>query len=455
MADRVSYYSVTVSAVNTGTSTFDATTGDGALIQGIVSNPQNLPAVGMQVTLFLMGATVLYRPEGIAAASVGDPQISAVGAGKLSAGTMTADITLANQILTATSGQRAGITAMGLQAWDSGNNLVVSLTGATNLLTGTTQTATTGRRIVSGAAGTSGRMTFVAPDGTETEVVSYAESGVESIRMGNPVESSWAGWNAVTAQGNEVIRIASGQQVHYFGGDTSGGAKQYIVYQASNSGNPGVQPTSTERMKIDTSRWVGRAPDFDTQVEITNTVIRHFLGATTSEGTIDTIRHGVADTRDRSPRIQLRGKSTTRAGNLKFVADSVSTGGNPRIECTDTADNYGEFRCSAVVQTSSQKFKTDIVDPTRQPLDIAKGVTLKQFRFDYKPGRIVGDDGKPVDVPGYVGPPQLGVIAEQTPVELLSGDGEGINVGTVAVVALAAVKDLEARVAVLEQRGRP
>jgi hypothetical protein len=453
VSDRVSYYAVTVTAVNTPGATFDAATVDGSVIQGIASNPQNLPAIGQQVTVFLFGATVLYRPEGIATASVGDPQISAVGASKLSSDTITANLTLASQILTATSGQRAGITPIGLQAWDSSNALTVSLDGVNNLLTGTTQTAASGRRIVMGAAGASGRIAVIAPDGTETEVVSYAESGTESIRMGNPIEDAWAGWNAVTAQGNEIVRIASGQQVHYFGGNTTSGSKQYLIYQASNSGSPGTQPSSTERMKIDTARLTIRAPDFDTSTELTNQTWRTFLGAVSSEGSMDIIRHGVADTRLRSPRLQLRVEGGSQAMNVKAVFDSGAT--NPRIEITDTGDNYSQIFASAFVVSSSQQVKTDIADlPAGSLAKVRTNVRPRTFRRVNRPGEIKGTD-KPIPVPGWTGPTEVGLVAEELPPELVVGEGEsvGINLSALLALTVASVQELAAIVDSL--RGKP
>jgi hypothetical protein len=450
MSDRVSYYSVTVSAVNTGASTFDATTGDGALIQGIVSNPQNLPAVGMQVTLFLMGATVLYQPEGIAAASVGTPQVSAIGASKLSSDTVTANLTLASQILTATSGQRAGVTAMGLQAWDSSNNLTVSLTGVTNLLTGTTQTAASGRRVVFGAGGDTSQVVFYGADGTEGKINSFAVGGVESLRVATPIEGTYEGWNGSTFQSDERATLNSGRIDVAYGGDTAAVNQRFSINEATTSGSPGSAPTLIERFRVDPSRVRLYGPDIDTQHEITSALQRFWVGSTASDGSVDIVPHGVVDANTRSPRIQLRGEGGTQAGNLKFVV----AGGVNRIECTNTSDAYGEFRCLNVVQTSTRRWKTDITDAP-SVMGIVRGARGRQFRHVSPAGKFLADDGHMVDIPEQVGDLTLGLVAEEAPPEVLSGDGLGLDIGTTAVVALLGVKELEARVTALEQRGKP
>lgn len=453
MADlRVVDQKVTVTAVDPIGSTFDATLGDGTLVEGIVSNPQNLPSVGQQVVVFLVGARVVYTNEGIALASVGDPQISAVGASKLSSDTITANLTLASQILNATSGRRAGITPIGHQAWDDDENLTVSLDGVNNLITGTTQTAIEGRRIVFGAGGDSSQLVFYGADGTEGKINSFADGGVEAIRIATPVEGTHEGWNGATFQSSERATLNSGRIDVAFGGDSASLLKRFTVNQADTSGTPGTEPTVTERFRLDTARAKMAAPDVNTNLELINNVIRNFVGATTNEGSIDIIRHGVADSRDRSPRIQLRGKSTTRAGNLKFVADSVTTGGNPRIEVTDTADNYGEIRASAFVVASSQALKQDIADLPTGALAKVRQLRPRTYRRVQQPGKIRDDRGRDVDVPGGVGPTEVGLVAEESPAEIVSGDGEAINVYALVALLAGAVKELSGQVDQLRAR---
>jgi hypothetical protein len=454
VTDRVSYYSVTVSAVNTGASTFDATTGDGALIQGIASNPQNLPAVGMQVTLFLMGATVLYRPEGIAAASVGTPQVSAIGASKLSSDTVTANLTLASQILTATAGQRAGITAMGLQAWDSSNNLTVSLTGVTNLLTGTTQTAASGRRVVFGAGGDTSQVVFYGADGTEGKINSFAVGGVESLRVATPIESTFEGWNGATFQSDERATLNSGRIDVAYGGDTAAVNQRFSINQATTSGSPGSAPTLVERFRVDPSRVRLYGPDIDTQHEITSALQRFWVGSTASDGSVDIVPHGVVDTRSRSPRIQLRAEGGTQASNLKYVIDSGSA--NPRIEVTNTADTgYGAIWASAFTVSSSATDKDQIADLQGSALAKVRGLRPRTYRRISRGGKIRGDDGRDVTVPESVGPVEVGLVAEEAPPEIVVGQSEAIDLYPLLTLTVAAVKELDAKVTALEQRGKP
>src|SRR5207237_3535560 len=131
-------------------------------------------------------------------------------------------------------------------------------------------------------------------------------------------------------------------------------------------------------MKMDPGQSVARAPDFDTQVEITNTVVRHFLGSVTTEGSIDTIRHGVADANRRSPRTQYRMEGGTTAMNVKAV--SASDGSSPRIEITNTSDSYGEIRASAHTLPSSAVDKDQIVDLNVSALSRARTMRPRRYR---------------------------------------------------------------------------
>lgn len=456
MTDRVTYQTVTVTNTNVAGSTFDVLTGDGTTVQGIVSNAQNLPSVGQSVTIWLQGATVLYQPEGIAAASVGDTQISAVGGSKLTSDTVTANLTLASQILTATSGQRAGINSIGLQAWDASNNLTVSLTGVTNLLTGTTQTAVNGRRVVFGAGGDTSQVVFYGADGTEGKINSFAVGSVESLRVATPIEDTFEGWNAATFQSDERATLNSGRIDVAYGGNTAAINQRFTINEATTSGSPGSAPSLTERFRVDPSRVRMHAPDIDTQHEITNATHRFWVGTTAADGSVDIIPHGLVDANTRSPRIQLRGEGGTQAGNLKFVI----AGGVNRIECTNTADAYGEFRCLNLVQTSTERLKTGIVDAP-SAIGIARAARGRQFSHVSPAGKFRADDGTMIDIPEQIGPTVLGLVAEEAPPEIRSGDGEGIDVGTTAIASLLGVKELDARIAAFEtrlaalERGRP
>jgi hypothetical protein len=423
---RITHRVATVTAADPVTSTFTADLLDGQKLAGIAAPAQQLPEAGQQVTLQMEGATPRFIPAGVGVNAIGDREVSSVSAALLAGGTVIADLTIASSVLTASSGQRAGITPLGVQAWDGGDNITVHLDGITNLLQGTTQTAPDGqRRVVIGAAGASGRIALITPDGTETEVTSYAEGGVESIRVGNPVQDTWAGWNAATVQGNEIIRIASGQQVHYFGGDTSG-AKLWIVNQASDSGSPGVQPTATERFKIDTSRIVMRAPDVDSSIEITTGLIRHFLGTVAAQGSLDIVRHGVADSRSRSPVLKFRAEGGTQAGHLKYVIDSG--GANPRLEVTDTSDSsYGPIWASAFTVSSAPDGKEEIADvDTQTMLDRLRAMRVRSWRVRQENG--------------HLSPLRYGLVTTEAPQEIVEGENEAINLYSTLAFAIGGLQ---------------
>jgi hypothetical protein len=64
----------------------------------------------------------------------------------------------------------------------------VDLNRVSKLITGTLQSALPGRRMVFGAAGSTGAIDFYAPDGTKSQIRAWTEAGgVEAIQFGIPV----------------------------------------------------------------------------------------------------------------------------------------------------------------------------------------------------------------------------------------------------------------------------
>jgi hypothetical protein len=253
---------------------------------------------------------------------------------------------------------------MGLQAWDSSNNLTVSLTGVTNLLTGTTQTAASGRRVVFGAGGDTSQVVFYGADGTEGKINSFAVGGVESLRVATPIESTYEGWNGATFQSDERATLNSGRIDVAYGGDTAAVNQRFSINEATTSGSPGSAPTLIERFRVDPSRVRLYGPDIDTQHEITSALQRFWVGSTASDGSVDIVPHGLVDTRTPGRRASsCAAEGGTQAGNLKFVIDSGSA--NPRIEVTNTADTgYGASLGVGVHrgQTSTRPTRTEIAD---------------------------------------------------------------------------------------------
>lgn len=73
-----------------------------------------------------------------------DGDIAAVSVGKLTAGTVSADVVMAGRFATALTGARRELNAVGFQAFDASNNLLINLNGVDNLLTGRFRTGSGG-----------------------------------------------------------------------------------------------------------------------------------------------------------------------------------------------------------------------------------------------------------------------------------------------------------------------
>lgn len=131
--------------------------------------------------------------------AVNSAQVGSLDVGKLVAGTLSAQVILGNRITTAATGARTELNQIGIQAWDAASNKTIDLNGTTNLLTGTLQTAISGRRIVMGSAGNTGALFFYAPDGTVAELTIFTGNNtpIEAVRLGvqKPTRSEY--WNKI------------------------------------------------------------------------------------------------------------------------------------------------------------------------------------------------------------------------------------------------------------------
>lgn len=97
-----------------------------------------------------------------------DNVLSSLTVGKLVAGTMVADVTISGQFATALSGQRVALNSLGLQKWNSANELLISITGTQSLITGQTQTAASGERLIMNPGGTQpSRLDFYPSTGAQ------------------------------------------------------------------------------------------------------------------------------------------------------------------------------------------------------------------------------------------------------------------------------------------------
>lgn len=190
---------------------------------------------------------------------VANGDVASLSVGKLTAGTMSADVVVAGRFATALTGARREMNAVGFQGWDASNNLTISLDGSNNLLTGVLQTALSGRRIRVGAAGNVGQIDFIAPDGTSGLLRTYTESGgIEAMQFGIPLTGKHALWNRINFNndnGGWANYRANKQEMIY--GKTTG------YWRALESANDGaVTDTYTTRLYADTTQVFARTAAF-------------------------------------------------------------------------------------------------------------------------------------------------------------------------------------------------
>jgi hypothetical protein len=205
------------------------------------------------------------------AVQAGDGDIAALSVGKLTAGIMSADVTISGRFATALTGARVEVNALGLQKFAADNSLLVNITGAEALLTGIFKTALTGRRIEMGAGGTLGEITFWASDGKNGFIKGFTgvvnDPGTEAIRMGITPETTgiWGGWTSVQAEGTAVgqseIFMTSAFQRFTVGGDGPETGKSWNVSYASDRGTTTAPPTRLDRMVINVTSNKHYFPD--------------------------------------------------------------------------------------------------------------------------------------------------------------------------------------------------
>jgi hypothetical protein len=115
----------------------------------------------------------------VANAAIDDAKIATVSAGKITVGTLSADITVSSRIKTANTGARAELNSGGLQAFNSSGaqTVNISATDGAATIAGLFQTGLTGQRIVIDPGGTSPTFYYYPPTGSNYAYIN-APAGV-------------------------------------------------------------------------------------------------------------------------------------------------------------------------------------------------------------------------------------------------------------------------------------
>jgi hypothetical protein len=446
-----------------------------------------------------------------ATTQVADGDVAALSVGKLTAGIMSADVTVSGRFATALTGARVEMNSLGFQKFDALSNLLVSITGTDALLTGIYKTALTGRRIEIGAAGSSGRVQFYAPDGTLSQVGSFtADDGTEAVRIGVPITGKAGYWNHLQVQSNQNVYLYAAYTQLGYGKRADGTSGQFLISQWSNQGTSGgAVPTGITRMAINDTDWsywdaAGKSR-FDinsTQVILRDNVeaARLVVDATTASffGTSGTTTpvlsfrksdgywlHGsdIAGsyqeiTRDGT----MRWHYSSFDGWFEFMTSGTAGGTSPRFrmftdsnfgnmltttreastgivytECISWDNSvYQPMRASGFVVVSDENTKTDIADATVSATALIDSAPVKNFRRKGgKGGRMpVDDKGKPgAAVDAGDGPVEVGFLAQQMPAQVIVAGEKalGLDMGQVIALLWKDSQETHARLAALEK----
>lgn len=392
---------------------------------------------------------------------VNDGDVQALSVGKLTAGIMTADVTIAGRFATALTGARVEVNALGLQKWDSANNLLVSITGTEALLTGKYRSSVTGRRIEMGSAGLLGELNFYAPDGKQSFLRAYTESaGLEAIQEGvNLAETTPYLSSALINQNSDgwTSYWAHKHQFTYASSDTAGSKTDGYLTVFERNHSTG---SSTQRLRIgkngkfdyikapgtdDFTIWERTGDSFFRRMFITDTDV-WFPWDRTDQGRI-LLRPGQA-AGDVAAGVQMVNRHNF--GGTIFAAADVN-GNNHRFEIKNaTSTSYIPAWASAFTVSSSETGKTDI-------LDIGPGALQKLRPLKVKSFRRRGHENV-AGAPGPSGPVEVGLIAEELPDEMrvdVLGSGAMWDLGPTIALLLAAMQELAGEVDELKKGPRP
>lgn len=178
-------------------------------------------------------------PNSIATANiqnlaVNNAKIADLAVGKLTAGTLTANMTVSARIMTASTGARAEMNSAGFQAFNSGGSQTFDVAGATGAVTiqGTLMTGFTGTRMVIDSSLTN-FIDFYPSTGTNKAYITSSQDGSNSAFL--RAESGTFSYNGATTRHRLYMANASGLYLHSV--LTSGGANNggYLRLGATSS----------------------------------------------------------------------------------------------------------------------------------------------------------------------------------------------------------------------------
>ena len=443
--------------------------------------------------------------------AVNDAKIGNLSVGKLTAGALAVDVTVSGRIATALTGARTEMNALGFVKYASdGVTKLIDFTGATNLLIGTLQTATTGRRLVSGASGNSGKIQFIAPDGTTSILESVALSGGgEGVSLHLPVSGANPDfWNAFRIDSGGLAFIDAKYTHLAFGGTPGSNDGDFRLSFATSKGDATTQPVLSDRMIVtETVTQLYDGTTLRQQIDSTGVFFKYWSDGnfTVSERSrssgveaakmiiqFDSINFYRGQTQDFNiwdrvtggavvPRLQVQDDrynflwNGTGSKIVLFPSDNSGNGarvqmmhasgfgittcfrGNTdgssgRLQVTDAVNTtFMPVWASAFTVNSTRDAKTDITDAPTGALARVRSLRPRQY------SRTGGwDADRKHQAPN--GRPEVGLVVDEAYEEIQTvdetGTPAGINLYCLAVEQLAALQELAAQVDELN-RGKP
>lgn len=393
----------------------------------------------------------------------GDQVLSSLTVGKLVGGTATFDLVVGGRVTTALTDQRVELNPLGIQGFDSTSALTLHLDGIANLITGTTQTALTGRRIVMGAAGSSGLISFFAPDGKQGFVFSKSENattGVEAIQFGMSIPGATGGlWNRINYNSDEWASYRANIHEFMFATDQAMGGS-FKVYQTTNRGGSGAvtrqrlgingggatywDTSGMERLSLTSSDIQLRGTDAFTRLIVTDTEVLYMHPGTNQRISFQADPPATVI----SPMLRMIANSNYGSA-IHYWEDSPGVNGRVAFVDWGRAFYMPIWAASFVISSS------DTVKANRRRVGADEGIEIMRSVKVTEFSRLTARRGGP---PVASARRELGVIAEELHEALrLDGDGEHgpmWDIGPTVAAIISAIQNLDVRLT-LAEKGKP
>ena len=449
----VTYYAKFVAVDKSGNASAASAQGSAVGTQ-VVSNDVLDGAIG---TAKIANLAVTSAKVGLA--QINTAQIGSLDVGRLVSGTMIADVIMSGRFMTASTGARVEVNSLGLQKFNSSEQLLVNITGTEALLTGTYRTAVSGRRIEMDSTN-QGMLRLISADGTIGFIRSLTESdNKEAIQfgIGDPVDVNETLWNRINFNTEEwatyrtdIVEFVFGQRMSVYSTTDKalGDNNSPIRFQVTPTSFTINDSTNKNHLRFNltpTDLFLA-APSGTVRVWLNETGNQFTIYDTNAKGRLmidvnsTTIwgNDDVADVQLKPTEIQFtpstdktalvlmdgQGQGSHQSVGLKMLAPPVTPGGgygggiikiwDVQFEMKDVLDSgFLNVKANSFISNSDESVKTGIEDFTG---DALAGVRRTHARTYY----LRADASKKQ---------RLGLVAQEAPPEIVTVGGSDDNWG--------------------------